>query len=578
MDNKKNKKPHFNKKWLLLAALPLMAAAWKLSDDYTAGYYHRPLSISPELAANFGEIRENHFHMGLDIRTNGKENLPVYAAADGYISKVTIEEAGFGKALYVTHPNGTITVYAHLNHFMDALEKYVHENQYHSECWQQDLNLSANQFIVTKGQRIAYSGNTGTSEGPHLHFEIRDAHTGSNTNPLVSGLAIGDHVKPTIRSLYWYNKTSSIYATPAVQATINGDDGNYTTAQQLISVNSPHIAFGIDAIDKNAASKYRLGIYSAKLYMDESLVFGFALNTISYADTRYVNAGIDYANWITHSKCIQLLCRLPGNQLPAYNTVHGNGVLNLSDKKPHKIKIVISDAAGNKSILNTMVKYDGSPAKTNTLAKDGQRLLPGKANYAESPNAKLEFSSKALYDTALLRMSEEKGKERNTASPAILLHDATIPVHDSFLVQVKTTLAVSDPLRAHTIMQLTNEKHSILIRGKWKGNYMAGWFMELGTVQLIIDTVAPAVSMQEGNNTSFTANDKALHILYRDNGGEASFFRAELDGRWILFEKKGDRFTYNFDDHCTPGRHKLNVIAGDKAGNITQQVFMFNRQ
>lgn len=568
---KKNKR-RVSKKWLLLAAFPLTAAVWKFSDNYTSSYYHRPLGMSTELAANFGEVRPNHYHMGLDIRTNGKENLPVYAAADGYISKITIEEASYGKALYITHPNGTTTLYAHLNRFMDEVQAYVLAKQYREQCWQQNITLPPAKFMVKKGEQVALSGNTGASEGPHLHFEIRDTRTGNNINPLTNGINLGDNIAPAISVLYWYNKTGSIYNTKANAIPLKGDEGSYATVNNVVTVSSPAICLGISATDKNALDKYKLGIYKAQLYLDGKLQFSFALDGFNANDTRYVNAGIDYDNFFTNSRCIQLLCKLPGNRLPAFEGSPGDGVINLSDKKVHAIKITVSDAAGNITTLTTRLQYDGS---RYTKPAYKQALIPGKASHITTANAVLDFSSKAVYDIIPLNITAEQADEHNAASKSINIHNGIVPVHDSFTVQIKTSLPPGSPLRRHVVMQLTNEKQNIIVPVKWNGDYAKASFTQFGTVQLLIDTVSPTISFKEGNNSSFTGNSKALHILYNDNMGEARFFRGELDGKWILFEKKGGVFTYNFDGHCKPGSHTLTITAGDKAANITQQQFTF---
>jgi murein DD-endopeptidase MepM/ murein hydrolase activator NlpD len=187
--------------WLLLIAPILIAAVLYRSNQYPKGYYGSPLGIKVELAANFGEVRTDHYHMGLDIRTNGKENLPVYATADGYISRVTIEEGSFGKAIYITHPNGTMSVYGHLNKFMPALEDIVRTKQYKDERWEQDIHFTNTDLPVWKGMLVAYSGNTGASEGPHLHFEVRDVHTGNNLNPLQNGFGLKDNIAPVVHVL-----------------------------------------------------------------------------------------------------------------------------------------------------------------------------------------------------------------------------------------------------------------------------------------------------------------------------------------------------------------------------------------
>jgi len=174
----------------LMLIVCLISGIISQAQNYPQNYFRNPLNIPMQLAANFGAIRSNHFHMGLDLRTNSQENLSVLASADGYVSRIKVERYGFGNAVYITHPNGYTTVYAHLNTYFDALDAYVKERQYKDEKWEQDITFQPGQFPVTKGQLIALSGNTGGSAGPHLHFEIRDTKTEECLNPLLFGFAI----------------------------------------------------------------------------------------------------------------------------------------------------------------------------------------------------------------------------------------------------------------------------------------------------------------------------------------------------------------------------------------------------
>ncbi len=440
--------------WPILALsilLPVIAAlVFRMTKQYPSGYYGNPLGIPVELAANFGEVRNNHFHMGLDIRTNGKENLPVYAAAGGFVSRVTIEEAGFGHALYLTHPNGTITVYGHLNRFTPALEDYVRARQYKNEQWQQDIQFSKNEFPVAMGALVAYSGNTGASEGPHLHFEIRDIRTGNNLNPLGNGFGLNDNLPPVIQGLYWYGRAKSIYQTEAIPIPIRGDDNNYSANEEVTTVSQPCISLGLEATDKNAETKYRLGIYKVMEYMDDSLVFCFALNSVCYSDTRYVNACIDYGKWFQQSKCIQLLCKLPGNKLPVFEGSPGNGVIYLEDKKVHCLKILVFDAAGNLTVIKLNVKYVGTNHTANNSLNHGRQMVPGKTNTVKTAHATANFGTNAFYDTVPFTMYEEAPTEANSASALVHLHNATVPVHDTYNLRLQTTLGANSQIgRAH---------------------------------------------------------------------------------------------------------------------------------
>ncbi|PWT97961.1 MAG: M23 family peptidase, partial [Bacteroidetes bacterium] len=197
---------------LALALFPqTLSAQINPTPDYPKGYFRNPLNIPITLAGNFGELRANHYHMGLDIKTNKVQNYPVYAAADGYISRVKIEPGGFGRAIYINHPNGYSTLYAHLNDFFPALEQYVTQQQYKQETWAIYIELPPNLFPVKKGDFIAYSGTTGGSQAPHVHFEIRRTSTDINLNPLLFGLPVADNIAPTITRIALYDRTKSVY-------------------------------------------------------------------------------------------------------------------------------------------------------------------------------------------------------------------------------------------------------------------------------------------------------------------------------------------------------------------------------
>ena len=257
---------------LIFVVCFLFVIMTQAQNNYPQNYFRNPLNIPINLAANFGAVRSNHFHMGLDIRTNSQENLPVVAAADGYVSRIKVERYGFGNAVYVTHPNGYTTVYAHLNKYFDKLDEFVKEKQYKDEKWEQDITFSPNQFPVTKGQLIALSGNTGGSAGPHLHFEIRDTKTEECLNPLLFGFNIPDNIAPIISELYWYDRRFSTYEPGADGIAVKKAGIIYTS--NVIQVSSPQISLAIKAVDK-ANQGFNLGIYDAELLMDEKLVYSF---------------------------------------------------------------------------------------------------------------------------------------------------------------------------------------------------------------------------------------------------------------------------------------------------------------
>src|SRR6195952_245837 len=231
------------------------------AKNYPKGYFSWPVDAQKGLAANFGELRPNHYHMGLDCRTDQKENRPVMAAADGYIAKVKIEPFGFGRCIYINHPNGFTTLYAHLNNFNPALEKYITEQQYNLRSWSVFLDIPPTLFPVKKGDFIAYSGSTGGSQGPHTHFEIRDTKTDKVLNPLLFGFPIADNIAPDILRLAVYDRRISVYdQAPKIYA-LKKVNGIYTPAGGKINVTSNEVSFAITAWDRYTGSTNQNGIY-----------------------------------------------------------------------------------------------------------------------------------------------------------------------------------------------------------------------------------------------------------------------------------------------------------------------------
>ena len=340
--------------YLILLLVPV-TGAFNYFLATPRGYFRMPLNIPTEIAGTFGEVRKDHFHLGIDIRTGGRENIPVYAMADGYVYRASIQRHGYGKAIYLAYNNGLMSMYAHLNSFSREVHEAVTKQQLLSEQWEQEMFFPPRMFPIQKGALVGYSGNTGSSEGPHLHLEIRNSKTKTILNPVHAGINIDDSEPPSIRSVWLYSGSRSIYEKNGTGTSFSINEA--FESSEPVDVTDSIVGIGIEATDKNELSKFKLGIYSAQLLLDNKLYFEFKVDSIPIAKERYVNATIDYGQWFRNNRIIQYLFRLPGNNLPSYQQFKSNGMVRLANSHIHRITIIVKDAHGNSEKASFRIRY-----------------------------------------------------------------------------------------------------------------------------------------------------------------------------------------------------------------------------
>jgi Peptidase family M23 len=549
--------------------------------NYPKGYFIYPVDAKISLAANFGELRPNHYHMGLDCRTNQVQNRPVKAAADGYVAHVRVEPFGFGRAIYINHPNGLTTLYGHLNAFYPALEKYVKEQQYKLQSWQIFLDIPAGMFPVKQGQFIAFSGNAGGSQGPHCHFEIRDTKTDKVLNPLLFGLPIPDNVPPTILRLAMYDRCVSTYSQTPKLFSLKRIKGGYTTIEPVLTVNTDKVSFGISANDKYTGSSNPNGIYEAVLYLDEAPVVGLEIDSITYDETRYVNAHIDYKTREAGGPYIEHLSRLPGYPEGVYKDFSGDGVIELKDDAVHEVKIVVKDTYGNTSrlefkIKKGLIRKEGSQ-KTEASYHDRQEFHPGFVNIFENENVQLILKPEALYDSFAFVYSDKKVISSPSYSDVYSLESGLVPVHNSFTLRLKADKPVPPQLINKMLIKRTWKDKSEVVKASGDGEWFTAYFRSFGNFELIADDEPPVIAGGFHDNADLS---KATRIAFipKDDNKEIKNFRAELDGKWLMFTNdKGRLFIYKFDEMCGRGKHELKVSVQDEAGNTTEKIYHFTR-
>ena len=545
---------------------------------FPENYFRNPLGIPMQLSANFGELRPNHWHMGLDIRTEAKENLPVYAAAEGYVAQVGIRPQSFGRFIIINHPNGLSTLYAHLNDFYPELEAYVTTQQYKQQSWAVELNFEKNQFPLSKGSFIAYSGNTGGSRGPHLHFEIIDTKTGKRLNPLLFNFPVVDNLPPSIMKLAMYDRSQSVFAQSPVIYNLKKSDSGYIIPKiPIIKTGLNKVSFAIQAYDIMNGGGSKNGIYSAKLYLDDEPQVSFILDSIDYEETLYMNAQIDYRIDYKGGIYLQHLSALPGDSGPVYKKIRGDGVISLSDTNLHQLSIDVKDPNGNSALLNFAIQHDDSLVKADNYQNYSAIFTPGQLNKIEKDDFKIHIPENCLYDTVPAYYNRSASSSYNVVTAMHIVNDPSYPLQEDITVSIRPTKSIPEEWKEKLIMLRTGRGNTIR-----KVSLHNGWFSAkfggFGSFQVIADVAPPQINQLGKGDTINLSAVKRIIFSPTDNYGIVKNFRVELDSQWLRFTNdKGRNWIYKFDERCSFGIHQLTATATDLAGNVTTKTWWFKR-
>ncbi|MBZ4189681.1 M23 family metallopeptidase [Niabella beijingensis] len=557
---------------LLLTGAVSQAQLYK-KPAYPQQYFRWPTLLNPDIVANMGELRSNHWHMGLDVRTNQKVNQQVVAAADGYIAFVGIEPLSWGRWIIINHPNGLSTLYGHLNDFRPDLEAYVKNYQYQEESWETHLTIPPGKFPVKKGDFISYSGTTGGSQGPHVHWEVIDTKSGRRLNPALFGTPFSDAYAPTLVKLVMYDRNNSSYDQYPGTFPLHKSGETYSVPGGMINTAYNHLSFAIQAYDTWNRAGNRDGIYSARLFFDGEELSAFYIDSIGYNSTRYMNCQVDYKMKANGGAWVQHISKLPGDRGGVYYDLGwNNNTIKLNDTSTHEVSILVSDTHGNTSTLSFRLQNNGAAPP----AVKSYEWLPNRLSRIFKYDFEAYLPMFVLYDKmnpGYARLSSSGG---GSVSARHKLGETNIPVHSDFEVRIKPEKPIAPELRDRVVIKRTGS-NSTVKKASWNGDWVTALFRDFGTFEVFTDNIPPSINSLGSGDVVDLSRASRIAFTPTDNSGIADF-RAEIDGRWIRFTNdKGRTYLYYFDEKVTPGEHTLFVTVTDIAGNKTERSWKFRR-
>jgi hypothetical protein len=564
--------PDWTRKMVLVLAGTFMLSAH--TTKYPVSYFQSPVNREIKLSGTFGELRSNHFHAGLDIKSlRGRSGDTLYAAASGFVSRIQVNAWGYGNVLYIDHPNGFTTVYAHLDRFAPTLQQYVTQEQYRAQQFEVDLYPAPFQFPIGALQEIGIMGNTGHSYGPHLHFEVRHTDTQTPVNPLHFGLGVEDQLPPVIQQLiaYQYSASGQLLKSTVLQPKWLSS-GVYTLSEPL-TVNSTMVTFGVRTIDYQNGMDNQNGIYSLSCAADDEQAFAFAMDEISFQHTRYLNAHIDYKMKLQQDKYFHRCSPLEGNKLPIYFTSPDDGMIVLNGEQPRDVSIRVADFNNNISTINFEVKRDlGAWPVSPDIEPYQLMAMTDQVTILSQPGIQVVWPSGSFYEKTPINIATTVNEKPTSYSPHYTLSPKDIPVHYFFEVAIDG-LGVPDSLQDKAYIARIDPDGSLTnCGGSWVGNNLTTGVRQMGAYAIKVDTVAPSISpvqfsprMNGWRKMSFKIWD---NLRVRDKG-RGLIYNAYVDGKWILMSHDGKNatLTHEFDGSIAPGDHSLVIKVVDDRGN-----------
>ncbi len=552
----------------------------KYADAQTisAEMFPKPVSFIPPLDGalyingTFGEPRPNHYHAGLDLKTNGQIGKKVYAADEGYISRIKVSATGYGNALYLNHPSDMTTVYAHLDRFVKPIADWIKSVQYELQSFEIDTVLPDKRFFFKQGAQIAFSGNTGGSAGPHLHFEIRDTYSEIVINPM-KYLEVIDYTRPVIGQLKIYPVQESLYDHPGIRIPLTaGSSGVWGGGET--EVPEGLIMFAVQAYDQqDLTPMHKNGIPTVKMFVNDELVFVREKDSIDFDETRYTHAMADYSEKFKNGTDYYLATLLPGNlERSPYLKSPSDGRIKIADGEVKKIGIHLIDFHGNTSKVTFTAKGIKSINSSETIylnpnLSEGSKQLDG---------AEISWDAQTFYDLIPDKIYVAKQPKTPYSRTYYIFKDEVFPIHSNLKIQIKNWFVPKNLEDKIVLVGENIRKRKRVYLPTIKENILESSISEPAEIYIDLDTTSPKIALLNYNAQKQSFSKNKIQIKITDDLSGIKSYRGQIDGEWILLEydAKNDLLTHHFGPNLG-GSHTLSIQVIDRVNNIAEKEVRF---
>ena len=537
------------------------------SQDFPQDYFQSPLDIPLDVSGSFGELRSNHFHSGLDFKTKGVEGLPVYAAGDGYISRIKISTFGYGKAIYVTHPNGYTTVYGHLQAANGAIQEYIKKKQYQEKSYEVELYLYPTELPVKKGEIIAFSGNTGGSGAPHLHFEFRNTKSEEILNPMHFGLKkiINDNRKPIIQGVVVYPLDSTVVNKSQKPIAVNftkQSDGSYLGTKTQAN---GRIGFGINAYDFCTNGYNKNGLYKVKAFLNGILYYQYDFDGFAFDESRYINNFIDYERFHLMGQRVQKLFQISDYPLSIVADNKKDGTIKVQPGANYNYRVELYDFHGNKVELILPIEFSFTGTSIQKVIQKTPYFVKAKnESIFEKDKVAVQIPENAFYANFYLNFE--------VVNDVLTLHDDSVPVHKNITITFNDVQGLTEEQLAKTYIATLDGYKLDYNRTYRKGNTFSIKTKTLGKFKLAQDNTPPRIYNVNFIEGTTLKEQKIISVAVNDLQADIDTYNGYLNGKWILLEYdyKTKKLVHNLDDNiCVTGRNDLKIVVTDNLQNST---------